>query len=226
MTGQLIVRPARPDDCTAILAMMRELARFEGYESEFRVTEKALHDGLFEQRQFHVLTASREGAVVGLLTYYFLPFTYDLSPWIYIKELYADKNYRSQGVGSALMKQLAAICRENGGSKFAGMYSPITIRRKCFISHWAPVANSDGSFSVSTKIAWRTCKAIFGQPRSPLLPQYPKAHPTFTPGSNIRYFSRASCSRFDPCLWFRPNHFTRSLRDENQDHSHQHQREF
>ena len=115
--GQLVVRPARPDDCAAILAMMRELARFEGYESEFRVTAKALHDGLFRQRQFHVLTASREGALVGLLTYYFLPFTYDLSPWIYIKELYVDKNHRSQGVGRALMKQVAAICRENGGSK-------------------------------------------------------------------------------------------------------------
>lgn len=117
MAENPLVRQAQPQDCAAILALMRELARFEGYENEFRVTEGALCKGLFEQQNFYVLVATFEDAVVGILTYYFLPFTYDLSPWIYIKELYVDAAYRSRGIGKKMMEELMCICREAGGTK-------------------------------------------------------------------------------------------------------------
>lgn len=117
MTPEVVIRQARPNDCADILSLMRKLALFEGYESEFKVTEAALQAGLFEQRTFYVLVASCDQALVGMLVYYFLPFTYDLSPWIYIKELYIENEYRSRGIGKALMKALIEICRENGGTK-------------------------------------------------------------------------------------------------------------
>lgn len=145
----VVIRPAQPDDCAAILLLMRELARFEGYESEFKVTEAALADGLFEQRKFHVLVASYNGSLVGLLTYYFLPFTYDLSPWIYIKELYVGDDYRSRGIGKALMNAVVDICRENRGTKIRWDVLAENRAARNFILRSALAMNSNGSFSAS-----------------------------------------------------------------------------
>lgn len=117
MVSNNVVRPAQPDDVLGILLLMRELARFEGYEKEFRVTEKAIFSGLFEENKFEVLVATRGENLAGILTYYYLPFTYDLTPWIYIKELYVSAGFRSKGIGRMLMNELVEECKRNGGTK-------------------------------------------------------------------------------------------------------------
>ena len=47
MTGPYRIRPARPEDVPAVVAMVHELAEFEKSAEQCRVTETQLHDALF-----------------------------------------------------------------------------------------------------------------------------------------------------------------------------------
>ncbi|GAB1267771.1 GNAT family N-acetyltransferase [Aurantivibrio infirmus] len=112
-----IIRHAQRKDCAVLVDLMRELAEFEGYAQHFKVTESVLHEKLIDQRIFSVLVAEQEHQLIGMLVYYHLPFTYDLNPWTYIKELYVIEDFRSQNVGFKLVKQLACECEIKGSNK-------------------------------------------------------------------------------------------------------------
>ncbi|MBY4677635.1 GNAT family N-acetyltransferase [Marinobacterium arenosum] len=110
------VRDARTEDCDALLTLMRQLARFEGYEDQFRVTAADLLER-GGRGDFHALVADSGQGLAGMLVYYFQPFSYDLTPWLVIKELYIDARYRGQGLGSQLMQAAAQRCQAAGGSR-------------------------------------------------------------------------------------------------------------
>jgi len=77
------IRKAVEADIPNLLPLMRELAEFEKYASDFAVTEEVLR------------------------VYYFVPFTYRAKPNLIIKELYIAGRHRSRGVGKLLMKAVA-----------------------------------------------------------------------------------------------------------------------
>jgi GNAT superfamily N-acetyltransferase len=103
------VRRAVEADIPKLLPLMRELAEFEKYISEFAVTEETLRDQGFRRSppDFHCLVAEENGTLIGMLVYYFVPFTYRAKPNLIIKELYVVDKHRSQGVGELLMKAVA-----------------------------------------------------------------------------------------------------------------------
>ncbi len=112
-----VIRQALLKDSQRILQLMRDLAIFEGYAEQFSVHLEDLEERLFIQQDFCVLVAEVEHDVVGILVYYTLPFTYDLKPWFYIKELFIDAGCRSLGLGKQLMVALAQEARQQGCSK-------------------------------------------------------------------------------------------------------------
>jgi len=106
------VRDAQERDLPVLLELMRGLAGYEGYAAEFRVTEEVLRRQGFERAppDFHALVAVAPGhTVVGMLVYFFIPFTYRARPTLFIKELYVAPAARSRGIGEALMR--SAACR-------------------------------------------------------------------------------------------------------------------
>lgn len=113
----VIVRKAQSQDCAQVLELMKKLAEFEGYLTEFRVTEQDILTLGIEQRRFTVLVAEQDQRLLGMLVYYILPFTYDMKPWIFIKELFIEEKGRGKGVGQELMQNLAKECVALGGSK-------------------------------------------------------------------------------------------------------------
>jgi len=112
-----IIRHADPSDIDSILSLMLALAEFEGYAEQFVVTKDELKHRLFTKKDFSVLVAEHEQNTVAILVYYTLPFTYDLKPWFYIKELFVDGAYRSKGLGKKLMIGLAEEAKNQGCSK-------------------------------------------------------------------------------------------------------------
>lgn len=111
----MIIRHARAKDAKQVLVLMKKLAEFEGYSDDFKVTKASIIDGI--NKTFFVLVSEENNLLSGILVYYFLPFTYDLTPWLFIKELYVDKEYRGENIGGNLMKQAENICKDKGGSK-------------------------------------------------------------------------------------------------------------
>nr|WP_262894797.1 GNAT family N-acetyltransferase [Sphingobacterium hungaricum] len=55
---------------------------------------------------FYCIVAEDEDKIAGILVYYFLPYTAQNIPAIYMKEIYVDENYRGQKIGEQLMKTL------------------------------------------------------------------------------------------------------------------------
>ncbi|MEZ5920086.1 MAG: GNAT family N-acetyltransferase [Parvularculaceae bacterium] len=105
------VRPAEPADVPQLLQLMRALARFEGYIDQFAVTEDALMTAGFSKDQplfrCFVAIGDRDARLHGMAVTYVIPWTYDLTPTIVLKELFVTDDSRKSGIGLLLMKAVA-----------------------------------------------------------------------------------------------------------------------
>lgn len=111
------IRPATETDIPALLPLMRALAEFEHYLDTFAVTEDVVRERGFRKSppDFFCLVAEPEpGALVGMLVYYFVPFTAVAKPTLFIKELYVAPGARGRQVGERLMRAAAREARAHG----------------------------------------------------------------------------------------------------------------
>lgn len=117
MMTDLKIRQAVPQDCSAVLQLMRELAQFEGYLADFKVDRLAILSIIEKQGDTGILVAEQCAAIIGILVYFYQPFTYDLTPWLIIKELYVRPSARGTGAGKALFNAAVMQCKARGGGK-------------------------------------------------------------------------------------------------------------
>src|SRR3989440_8497567 len=110
------IRRAVEADVPNLLPLMRELARFEKYEKSFAITEEVLREQGFRRSppDFHCLVAEENGELIGILVYYFVPFTYRAKPNLIIKELYVADGHRSKRIGERLMKAVSKEATQAG----------------------------------------------------------------------------------------------------------------
>jgi len=120
------IRRAEPGDCAHLVEMMRELAAFEGYLDDFRVTARELEARAFGPApQCAVLVAQGPGgALAGYAVYLVTPFTYDLRPGVTLKELYVARDYRQQGVAAALLARLRQEACDLGAGRIRWLVLP------------------------------------------------------------------------------------------------------
>jgi GNAT superfamily N-acetyltransferase len=121
VTGELVVRRALPGDAEALLELMAGLARFEGYEAQFRVSTSDLAErGLAPTgaAEFVAFVAERrKGDLLGYAVVVETPFTFDLRPTLTLKELYVRASARGAGIGRALFERVVAQARERGAGR-------------------------------------------------------------------------------------------------------------
>jgi GNAT superfamily N-acetyltransferase len=114
------VMPAEIEDLPAICDLMEELDRFYG-ASEFEERAeriKQISAALFgEQPAAYLLLAKDGGDVVGLAAYSFLWPAAGITRSLFLKELYVVRARLRQGVGRALMQQVAEMAATNGCSR-------------------------------------------------------------------------------------------------------------
>ena len=120
----MTIRKAREQDIPQLLPLMRGLAEFEHYIDVFAITEEVILDHGFRRNppSFHCFAAEdpETRKIVGMLVYYFIPYTATAKPTIYIKELFISPEARNLRVGEALMKAVAreAVAHDCGVMKW------------------------------------------------------------------------------------------------------------
>ena len=113
--GPVTIRPAAAGDVPRIVELIRELAEYERSLDQVTATEDDLRAALFAAQPAvfaHVAEAADE--VVGFALWFL-----NFSTWlgrhgIYLEDLYVTPAMRGEGIGKALLAELAATCVRHG----------------------------------------------------------------------------------------------------------------
>lgn len=112
------IRPATLADVPVILAHIRGLADYEKLTHECVATEEQLARTLFpaqgEAPAAHCVLASVNGAAAGFALYFFNYSTFLARPGLYLEDLFVKPEFRSQGIGKALLLHLAKVANTRG----------------------------------------------------------------------------------------------------------------
>lgn len=114
-----IIREATPLDVSGMLGLMRELAEYEKLTHLFEATEEALGEALFGQRPAaEALVAEREGKIVGYALYFQNFSTFLGRRGLYLEDLYVQPALRGSGLGTALLRRVAALAVARNCGRF------------------------------------------------------------------------------------------------------------
>lgn len=133
MTAEPVLRFATPADAPTLLAFVRALAAYEQEPDAVEVTEAELAAQLAEPRPpFEALIAELDGAPVG-----FALFFHNYSTWrgrrgLYLEDLFVVPEARGRGVGTALLRRLAALAVERGCARFEWAVLDWNVDAVCF----------------------------------------------------------------------------------------------
>ncbi|WP_309962737.1 GNAT family N-acetyltransferase [Caballeronia sp. LZ001] len=113
------IRPATPADIGAIHALMYELAEFEKLTHLFIATEDGVRDALFGARpSAEALVAEQAGEVVGYALFFHNFSTFLGKRGLYLEDLYVRPTLRGSGLGTQMLKRLAALAVERQCGRF------------------------------------------------------------------------------------------------------------
>ncbi len=104
----LVVRPARPGDGDAVVAMARALGRADGVRASGFTAERFRSDGFGDDRAFGTLVAEAADGLLGYAIFYPGYDTDSASRGLYLADLYVREGFRRRGIGRALVQGLAA----------------------------------------------------------------------------------------------------------------------
>ena len=104
----LTIRPASPEDASAIYDMIYELALYEKAPQEVVTTPDEIRETLFGAgSNTEALICEIAGKIVGYAVFFTSYSTWLGRNGIYMEDLYISPDYRGQGAGRAMLKQIA-----------------------------------------------------------------------------------------------------------------------
>ena len=109
------IRPAFINDVPVILEMIRGLAEYEKLSHLVTATEDLLAQSLFGERPAaEVLLAFSGENAAGFVLFFPNYSTFLARPGIYLEDLFVKPEFRGEGIGFALLKELAMLAVSRG----------------------------------------------------------------------------------------------------------------
>ena len=109
------IEPATEQDLPAIEHLVRQLARYEKLEHAMVASQDDFRQALFgAPRSAHALMAFADDAAVGFALYFHNFSTFTGKRGVYLEDIFVEPEYRGRGIGSALLRRLAKIAKEQG----------------------------------------------------------------------------------------------------------------
>jgi hypothetical protein len=113
------IRAAMPADTGAIFALTYELAQFENLAHIFVATEESLRDALFGARpSIEALVAEDAGRIVGYALFFHNFSSFAGRRGLYLEDVYVQPAQRGNGLGTALLRHVAALAVERQCARF------------------------------------------------------------------------------------------------------------
>jgi GNAT superfamily N-acetyltransferase len=113
--GEVVVRPATPDDVPQIYDFIVALAVYEREPEAVTGTHEMLADALFGPRpSAEALIAEVDGEPAGFALFHGTFSTWECEPGIWLEDLFVPASHRRSGAGFALLSHLAELALERG----------------------------------------------------------------------------------------------------------------
>ena len=109
---------AEKGDVNSIYRLVLLLAEYEKMSDLVTGSEEDMEKLLFESGVGHCLVAEEEGEVVGIALYFYNLSTFKCRKGIYLEDLFVLPERRKEGIGTALLKALCKIAKEENCGRF------------------------------------------------------------------------------------------------------------
>jgi diamine N-acetyltransferase len=111
----LTIRPATPADVPLVVDCIRELGQFHGLPGPFRPTREGVGGCLFGPEAFlHSELAFWDDVPAGQALWHLNFASWEGRPGLHLEDLLVRPEFRSHGIGRALMVHLAALALDRG----------------------------------------------------------------------------------------------------------------
>lgn len=110
----LTIRYAAKEDIPLILQFIKELAEYEKMSDNVIATEELLEEWIFEKKSAEVIFALYNGKEAGFALFFHNFSTFLGRAGLYLEDIFVRPEYRGNGCGKGLLKELAKIAVERG----------------------------------------------------------------------------------------------------------------
>jgi len=112
--NKFTIKKANKNDIPAIYNFIKQLAIFEELEDECIAKYGDLEKYIFsENKVAHVIIGSLGKKQISMALYFYNFSTFLAKPGLYLEDLIVLQDYRGNGYGTLMLKELAKIAREN-----------------------------------------------------------------------------------------------------------------
>lgn len=107
------IKHAQPEDASLLVALICELAAYEKLGDQCNITPEKMKVALRDHTALGLI-AWNGSTPIAYAIYYFTFSTFTGLPSLYLEDLYVQPEYRAQGIGTAIFRELFAIANQKG----------------------------------------------------------------------------------------------------------------